>query len=143
MSQVHKKSFASQVDGVDPAKTAEKVVPQQHKLSDMVKDARKREKKSNFKNMRDKYKSKGFDARVDLQDKESVATYLNEEFQLYSTRMIELDERQQKAIGDAKQLRRRKQRQDKSEMRRRGEDAGFDKAHPVYDNTLLPKLTVD
>lgn len=28
-------------------------------------------------------------------------------------------------------------------MRRRGEEKGFDKAHPVYDDTLLPKLTVN
>ena len=28
-------------------------------------------------------------------------------------------------------------------MRRRGEQAGFDKAHPVYDDSLLPKMTVD
>lgn len=28
-------------------------------------------------------------------------------------------------------------------MRRRGEEAGFSKAHPVYDDSLLPKMTVD
>jgi len=28
-------------------------------------------------------------------------------------------------------------------MRRRGEDAGFDKSQPKYDDSLLPKLTVD
>jgi hypothetical protein len=46
-------------------------------------------------------------------------------------------------MADAKQLRRRKQRQEKSEMRRRGDEKGFDKAHPVYDNSLLPKMTVN
>jgi len=46
-------------------------------------DARKRDKKSKFKSIKDKYKAKGFDARVNLTEKESVATYLNEEFQLY------------------------------------------------------------
>lgn len=46
----------------------------------MQKDARKRDKKAQFKNIRDKFKAKGFDARVNLADKESVATYLNEEF---------------------------------------------------------------
>jgi len=46
-------------------------------------DARKRDKKSKFKSIKDKYKAKGFDARVNLMEKESVATYLNEEFQLY------------------------------------------------------------
>ena len=28
-------------------------------------------------------------------------------------------------------------------MRRRGEDAGFDKSQPKYDDSLLPKLSVD
>lgn len=28
-------------------------------------------------------------------------------------------------------------------MRRDGKKEGFDKAHPVYDDSLLPKLTVD
>lgn len=46
----------------------------------MAKEAKKRENKSKFKEMKDKYKAKGFDARVDLNNKESVATYLNEEF---------------------------------------------------------------
>ncbi len=46
-------------------------------------------------------------------------------------------------MADAKQLRRRKQRQEKSEMRRAGDIRGFDKAHPVYDDTLLPKMTVN
>lgn len=46
----------------------------------MAKEAKKRENKSKFKGMKDKYKAKGFDARVDLNSKESVATYLNEEF---------------------------------------------------------------
>lgn len=68
----------------------------------MQKEARKRDKKAQFKNIRDKFKAKGFDARVNLADKESVATYLNEEFQLYSNRAIELHEKQLKAIADAK-----------------------------------------
>lgn len=46
----------------------------------MAKDAKKREKKSKFKDIKEKFKAKGFDARVDLQDKESVANYLTEEF---------------------------------------------------------------
>ena len=46
-------------------------------------------------------------------------------------------------MADAKQLRRRKQRQEKSEMRRDGNEKGFDKAHPVYDDSLLPKMTVN
>jgi hypothetical protein len=46
----------------------------------LAKDAKKRDKKSKFKEIKNKFKAKGFDARVDLQDKESVATYLNEEF---------------------------------------------------------------
>lgn len=73
----------------------------------MEKNARKREKKAQFKNIRDKLKSKGFDSRVDLADKESVAIYLNEEFDLYCKRVIELYDRQKKAIQDAKHLRRR------------------------------------
>lgn len=73
------KSFASQVDKTNDAIPA-KVILQQHKLSELEKNARKRDKKSQFKNIRDKFKAKGFDARVDLADKESVATYLNEEF---------------------------------------------------------------
>lgn len=28
-------------------------------------------------------------------------------------------------------------------MRRAGDIRGFDKAHPVYDDTLLPKMTVN
>ncbi len=46
-------------------------------------DARKRDKKSKFKSIKEKFKAKGFDARVDLSEKESVANYLNEEFLLY------------------------------------------------------------
>jgi hypothetical protein len=30
-----------------------------------------------------------------------------------------------------------------SEKRRAGDIAGFDKAHPKYDDTLLPKINVD
>jgi hypothetical protein len=30
-----------------------------------------------------------------------------------------------------------------SEKRRAGDIAGFDKAHPKYDDSLLPKITVD
>ena len=116
---------------------------QQHKLSEMAKEAKKRDKKSKFKDIKEKFKAKGFDARVDLQDKESVATYLTEEFHHYATRLTELNEKQVKAMADAKQLRRRKQRQEKSEMRRDGNEKGFDKAHPVYDDSLLPKMTVN
>ena len=109
----------------------------------MAKDARKRDRKSKFKDIKDKFKQKGFDARVNLAEKESVATYLNEEFQFYSQRLTELNERQVKAMAEAKQLRRRKQREEKSVMRRAGDEKGFDKAHPVYDDSLLPKMTVN
>lgn len=43
-------------------------------------EARKRDKKQKFKSLKDKFKARGFEARVNLEDKESVATYLNEEF---------------------------------------------------------------
>ena len=56
-------------------------------------DARKRDKKSKFKSIKDKLKAKGFEARVNLTEKESVAQYLNEEFHLYGERLIELNER--------------------------------------------------
>jgi uncharacterized protein YozE (UPF0346 family) len=134
------KSFAAQVDGDAPKP---KVEHQQHKLSELEKNARKRDKKSKFKDIKNKFKARGFDARVTLSDKESVATYLNEEFQMYSQRLIDLHEKQAKAIADAKHLRRRKHRQEKSEMRRAGKIEGFNKAHPVYDDSLLPKMTVD
>jgi flagellar biosynthesis/type III secretory pathway protein FliH len=78
-----------------------------------------------------------------LEDKESVATYLNEEFQLYSQRLIDLNEKQLKAFQDAKHLRRRKARQEKSEQRRRGEAVGFEKGNPDFSDSDLPKLTVD
>ena len=78
-----------------------------------------------------------------MEDKESVATYLNEEFQLYSQRLIDLNEKQLKAFQDAKHLRRRKARQEKSEQRRRGEAVGFEKGNPDFSDSDLPKLTVD
>ncbi len=81
MATINKRTFASQVDG-EALKA--KVEHQQHKLSELEKNARKRDKKSKFKQIKDKFKAKGFDSRVTLSEKESVAKYLNEEFQLYS-----------------------------------------------------------
>ncbi len=57
---------------------------QPHRLSNLEVEARKREKKQKFKSIKEKLKSRGFEARVNLEDKESIATYLNEEFELYS-----------------------------------------------------------
>lgn len=127
----------------DPKPAPVTIVQQQHRLSNLEVEARKRDKKSKFKSIKDKLKSRGFNARVDLQDKESVATYLNEEFQLYSQRLIDLSDKQLKALSDAKHLRRRKARQEKSEQRRRGEAVGFEKGNPEFSDSDLPKLTVD
>ena len=68
-----------------------KVEMQTHRLSNLEVEARKRDKKHKFKSIKDKLKSRGFDARVNLEDKQSIATYLNEEFSLYSQRLIDLN----------------------------------------------------
>lgn len=107
MNKQNLPSFRSQ-ESATPAPL--KVIRQQHRLSSFEVEARKRDKKSKFKSIKDKLKAKGFDARVDLNDKESVATYLHEEFQLYSQRIIDLNDKQIKALQDAKHLRRRKAR---------------------------------
>ncbi len=64
----------------EPNPAPAKVIHQQHRLSSLEVEARKRDKKQKFKSIKDKLKSRGFEARVNLEDKESVATYLNEEF---------------------------------------------------------------
>lgn len=49
----------------------------------------KRDKKAKFKSIKDKLKSRGFAARVALEDKQSVSTYLNEEFQSFVERVTD------------------------------------------------------
>ena len=51
---------------------------------------KKRDKKTKFKSIKDKLKARGFDARVQVDDKESASTYLNEEWDQYATRVTEL-----------------------------------------------------
>lgn len=71
---------------------------------------RKRDKKSKLKSINHKLKQRGFQARVDVNDKNSVVNYLNEEFQLYAKRIVQTRENQVKAVADAKHLRRRQAR---------------------------------
>jgi flagellar biosynthesis/type III secretory pathway protein FliH len=105
-------------------------------------EARKRDKKNKFKNIRDKLKAKGFEARVDLKDKESVATYLNEEFRVFADRITAEREKQMKAFTDAKHLRRKQARQEKSELRKKGDLKGFEKGNPDFSDSDLPKITI-
>lgn len=99
---------------------------------------RKRDKKEDFKKLKSKFKP--FTARVDPSDKQSVADYLNTEFQFYATRLSDTFEKQVKAAKAAKDLKRRQVRQEKSEQRKRGEAEGFGK-EPI-DYSDIPKVTV-
>ena len=74
-------------------------------------DGKKREKKAIFKSIKNKLKARGFDSRVDREDTTTIASYLNQEFEHYCTRLVETHGKQTKAIADAKQLRRRQRRQ--------------------------------
>jgi hypothetical protein len=45
-----------------------------------------------------------------MKDKESVATYLNEEFRVFADRIVSAREKQKKAFDDAKHRRRKQTR---------------------------------
>ena len=87
-------------------------------------------------------KQRTFESRVDLGDKESVATYLNEEFKIYAQRVIHLREKQVKARSEAKHRRRKQAREGMSMLRKKGDPKGFEKGNPEYNDDNLPKVTV-
>ena len=66
-----------------------KVEQPQNKVSNLMMEARKREKKSKFKDIKMKFKARGFEARVDLENKKTIVDYLHEEMKMFAERIID------------------------------------------------------